>query len=75
MCVTRLLLTSGCSDRATGTPSPVSGNTFGSLYRVLRGSSRGALRSVDRNCAGRHASSVKGSSPDKHVFLWWPSQY
>ncbi len=75
MCVTKLLLTSGCSDRATGAPSPASGNTFGSLYRVLRGSSRGALRSVDRECAGRNASSVKGSSPDNQVFPWWPSQY
>ena len=34
-------------------------------YRVLRGVPRGALRSVDRNCAGRNAlSGVKVSSPD-----------
>ena len=75
MCVTKLLLTSGGGDRATGRRSPASGNTFGSLYRVLRGSSRGALRSVDRECAGRNASSVKESSPDKHHLPWWPSQY
>jgi hypothetical protein len=75
MCVTRLLLTSGCGNRETGQPSPASGNTFGSLYRVLRGSSRGALRSVDRECAGRNAISVKGSSPDNQTVWWWPSQY
>jgi hypothetical protein len=72
MCVTKLLLTSGCGPRG---PSPVGGNTYGSPYRVLRASPRGAGRSVDRECAGRNASSVKGSSPDKHVVLWWPSQY
>jgi hypothetical protein len=75
MCVTRLLLTSGSGGRAAGRRSPASGNTFGSLYRVLRGSSRGALRSVDRECAGRNAKSVKGPSPDNQSFPWWPSQY
>jgi hypothetical protein len=75
MCVTKLLLTSGCGRRATVTPSPVGGNTFWSLYRVLRGSPRGALRSVDRNCSGRNAPSVKVSSPDKQLFPWWPSNY
>ncbi len=75
MCVTKLLLTSGANVRTAGRGNPASGNTFGSLYRVLRGSSRGALRSVDRECAGRNASSVKGSSPDNHSVLWWPSQY
>jgi hypothetical protein len=75
MCVTKLLLTSGSGDRATGCDNPTSGNTFGSLYRVLRGSPRGALRSVDRECAGRNASSVKGSSPDNQYVPWWPSQY
>ena len=75
MCVTKLLLTSGSGGRAAGRRSPASGNTFGSLYRVLRGSSRGALRSVDRECAGRNAKSVKGPSPDNQFFPWWPSQY
>ena len=75
MCVTKLLLTSGSRDWATGPRSPASGNTFGSLYRVLRGSPRGALRSVDRECAGRNAPSVKGSSPDKLTVPWWPSDY
>lgn len=72
MCVTRLLLTSGCGSRE---PSPAGGNTYGSPYRVLRGSSRGASRSVDRECAGCNAPSVKGSSPDRHSVTWWPSQY
>jgi hypothetical protein len=75
MCVTKLVLTSGSGGRAAGRRCPASGNTFGSLYRVLRGSSRGALRSVDRECAGRNAISVKGSSPDKQDLPWWPSQY
>ena len=75
MCVTKLLLTSGCGRRATAEPSPVGGNTLGSPYRVLRGSPRGALRSVDRDCSGRNATSVKVSSPDKHLFPWWPSNY
>jgi len=34
-----------------------------SRYRVLRGASRGALRSVDRECAGRNAKSVKDVEP------------
>jgi hypothetical protein len=72
MCVTKLLLTSGCGPRG---PSPVGGNTSGSPYRVLRASSRGAVRSVDRECAGRNATSVKGSSPDKQRVQGWPSQY
>lgn len=50
-----------------------------SVYRVLRGSSRGDLRSVNRNHSGRNAkpegSSVKGSSPVKKSGLWWPSHY
>lgn len=46
-----------------------------SRYRVLRGLSRGSLRSVDRECAGRNASCVKGSSPVKHPVPWWPSKY
>ena len=39
-----------------------------SRYRVLREVlSRGSPRSVDRECAGRNASSVKVSSPVKHI--------
>ena len=72
MCVTKLPLTSGCGPKS---PSPVCGNTFGSQYRVLRGLSRGRLRSVDRKCAGRNAYGVKGSSPDRQLVPWWPSQY
>ena len=45
-----------------------------SPYRVLRGLSRGRLRSVDRECAGRNASCVKGSSPVNRPVLWWPSE-
>ncbi len=81
MCVTRLLLASRCANRLKGRgASPVRGNPRlsredGSRYRVLRGLSRGRLRSVDRECAGRNAVSVKGSSPDKQLVLWWPSQY
>jgi len=61
MCVTRVRLTSGSGNRATGRRGPFSGNTFGSPYRVLRGSPRGALRTIDRECAGRNGPSVKGS--------------
>ncbi len=75
MCVTKLLLTSKCRAEDASARSLVSGNTERSLYRVLRGSSRGALRSVDREYAGRNATSVKGSSPDKQAFPWWPSHY
>jgi hypothetical protein len=72
MCVTKLPLAGGCGPKS---PSPVCGNTFGSQYRVLRGLSRGRSRSVDRECAGRNATGVKGLSPDKQAVLWWPSQY
>jgi len=75
MCVTKLLLTSECRPGDVPGRSLVSGNTERSLYQVLRLSPRGAGRSVDRECAGRNAISVKGSSPDKLLFLWWPSQY
>ena len=75
VCVTKLLLTSGCGRRATAEPSPVGGSTSGSPYRVLRGSPRGALRSVDRDRAGRSATSAKVSSPDKQIVPWWPSNY
>ena len=72
MCVTKLPLASGCGSKG---PSPACGNSFGSQYRVLRGLSRGSLRSVDRECAGRNAYGVKGSSPDRQLVTWWPSQY
>ena len=59
--------------------SSVTGNTVRSVYRVLRGSSRGGLRSVNRNPAGRNAksedSSVKVLSPVKQLSPWWPSNY
>lgn len=73
MCVTKLPLAGGCGPKD---PSPVRGNTYGSRYRVLRAvPPRGGPRSVDRECAGRNAISVKGLSPDKQSVLWWPSQY
>lgn len=75
MCVTKLLLTSECRLGDVPSRSLVSGNSERSLYRVLRPAPRGAGRSVDRECAGRNATSVKGPSPDKHSFPWWPSQY
>jgi hypothetical protein len=75
MCVTKLLLTSECRPGDVPDRSLVSGNTERSLYRVLRFAPRGAERSVDRECAGRNAKSVKGPSPDKQYFPWWPSQY
>jgi len=78
-----------CARRSWHEPtgeSPVRGNrdseaangrrrSMPSRYRVLRGLSRGNLRSVDRECAGRNASSVKVSSPVKHFIPWWPSKY
>jgi hypothetical protein len=75
MCVTKLLLTSECRPGDVPGRSLVSGNSERSLYRVLRFVPRGAERSVDRECAGRNATSVKGLSPDNQVFPWWPSQY
>jgi len=78
LCVTMLLLASGCGSRAKALVlSPVCKNTFGLQYRVLREprASRGAPRSVDRKCVGRNALSVKGLSPDNRVFMWWPSKY
>ena len=55
--------------------SSVTVNTVRSVYRVLRGSSRGELRSVNRNPAGRNATSVKVLSPVKQLSPWWPSNY
>jgi hypothetical protein len=47
-----------------------------SRYRVLREAlSRGRPRSVDREYAGRNATSVKVSSPEIHSLPWWPSTY
>lgn len=64
MCVTKLTSASRCGFID---PSPVCGNTERSQYRVLRGSPRGALRSVDRDRAGRNALSVKVLSLDKNL--------
>ena len=75
MCVTKLLLTSECRTEKSSVQSLVSGNTEWSLYRVLRVVPRGTGRSVDRECAGRNAESVKGSSPERQFFPWWPSKY
>ena len=55
--------------------SSVTVNTVRSVYRVLRGSSRGELRSVNRNPAGRNPTSVKVLSPVKTVCPRWPSNY
>jgi hypothetical protein len=54
--------------------SSVWGNTERSRYRVLREVSRGTLRSVNRDHAGRNALSVKGLSLDNNL-MWWPSYY
>jgi hypothetical protein len=75
MCEVRLSSASGGGGTDEAQPRPVRGNraTEGaafscdlralSRYRVLRGASRGALRSVDRECAGRNAISVKDVEP------------
>jgi membrane-bound inhibitor of C-type lysozyme len=80
MCEVRLPSASGCESVATTRSSPVRGNraTGGaasscdsrapSRYRVLRAaSSRGDPRSVDRECAGRNATSVKDVEPRQSV--------
>ena len=67
-----------CAGQSCNQPtdaSSVMGKPVRSMYRVLRGSSRGARRSVDRDHAGRNARSVKGLSPEKHLSWWWPSNY
>lgn len=67
-----------CAGRSYQQPTDVSsvtGNTVRSVYRVLRGPSRGGLRSVNRNPAGRNAISVKVLSPVKKLSPWWPSNY
>ena len=75
MCEVRLSSASGCVRAETAPISPVRGNraTGGagfpcdsrapSRYRVLRGAPRGVLRSVDREWAGRNATSVKDVEP------------
>lgn len=75
MAEVRLSPASGCGSVETTRSSPVRGNraTGGaafscdsralSRYRVLRGVSRGTMRSVDRECAGRNAKSVKDVEP------------
>ena len=71
-----------CAGKSFNQPtgeSPVMGKSVRSMYRVLRGVPRGALRSVDRDRAGRTAkpegSSGKGLSSVKQLSLWWPSYY
>jgi hypothetical protein len=75
VCEVRLSSASGCSGVDEAQPSPIRGNRAIegaalscdlralSRYRVLRGTSRGVLRSVDRECAGRNARSVKDVEP------------
>jgi hypothetical protein len=76
MCEVRLSSASGCGGAAMASTSPVRENraTGGaasccdsrapSRYRVLREASpRGGPRSVDRECAGRNATSVKDVEP------------
>ncbi len=69
MCAKKSVATSGCGNAPDGSqPSSVRGNTVRSRYRVLRAAmGRPIPRSVNRDCAGRNATSVKGSSPDKHL--------
>ena len=78
MCEVKLSPASGCGAKAMS-PSPVRANgapggaAFScdsralSRYRVLRVSSRGEGRSVDRECAGRNATSVKAVEPRQSV--------
>jgi len=75
MCEVRLSPTGGCGSADEAPTSPVCGNraTGGaasrcdlrapSQYRVLRSPPRGGGRSVDRDCVGRNATSVKGVEP------------
>jgi len=74
MCAKKKSVTaSRCEDVSEDkTSSSALGNTVRSRYRVLRAAmGRPIPRSVDRNCASRNAkpegSSVKVSSPDKHL--------
>lgn len=75
MCEVKLSPTSGCraavrrprsparGNRATGGAAPRCDPRAPSRYRVLRLPSRGGGRSVDRDCAGRNAASVKEVEP------------
>jgi len=75
MCEVRLSPTGGGGSADEAPTSPVCGNgAIGEAasccdlrappqYRVLRPSPRDGGRSVDRNCAGRNATSVKGVEP------------
>jgi hypothetical protein len=75
MCEVRLPSACGCVSADEARASPARGNrAYGgaafscdsralSRYRVLRGAPGGALRSVDRECAGRNATSVKDVEP------------
>lgn len=80
VCEVRLSPASGSESVETTRPSPVRGNraTGGaafscdlrapSRYRVLRAAPlRGGPRSVDRECAGRNATSVKAVEPRQSV--------
>jgi hypothetical protein len=90
MCEVRLSPASGCvsvdetraspvrENRATGGAAFSCDSRALSRYRVLRGASRGVLRSVDRECAGRNATSVKDVEPRQTAFSVvaehvWPS--
>jgi len=75
MCEVKLSPTSGCGSVDETRTSPVCGSRATgdaalrcylrapSQYRVLRLPSRGGGRSVDRDCAGRNATSVKDVEP------------
>ncbi len=75
MCEVKLSPTSGCGSADEAWTSPVCGNRATgdaamrcylrapSQYRVLRPPPRGGGRSVDRDCAGRNATSVKDVEP------------
>ena len=67
MCVTRLIWTSGRQLVERREERPVQEKTY-IWYRVLREASpRGGPRSVNRDCAGRNARSVKVLSPEKRL--------
>ena len=62
MCVTRLMSASRKHTVERRSAAPIRISTY-IRYRVLRSASRGAVRSVDRDCAGRNAKSVKEVEP------------
>jgi hypothetical protein len=75
VCEVKLSSTSGCGSADEARTSPVCGSRATgdaamrcylrapSQYRVLRPPPRGGGRSVDRDCAGRNATSVKDVEP------------